>query len=303
MITRLLVLMFCFLPIAALADDGIGHPILPPDQTPPISVNPEAPSAFRGLKIAMDSGNKEMKEKYADQYVRYMQRLMLEVREITQLIGEAMVRQGVVDEEDWVGVGQYLTKELAEARTDKNDMLSVTPEVALDAIKPDPNGKAEVYIFCSPSSRYCREMGPDIERLHRLTKSDPQVKFGFFMLGSTEDPRVKAFKEYTGISAPVQDGTALAKQFRIAFVPAVVVRSSSTNEMYLRTGVVPFARLFQLVRKVQGRPPILRENEMQVVSARIGLMEKDAASSSKMAGGVVSVDYSGHAPEQTIERF
>ena len=52
---------------------------------------------------ALEDQDQETAEAYADQFVRYMINLMFEVRALTQTIGEALVAEGVLSEDSWVG--------------------------------------------------------------------------------------------------------------------------------------------------------------------------------------------------------
>jgi len=273
-----------------------------PSEEPVIPVSPEAPESFKAMKHAYNSGDLQAAAGEADNYVRYMQKLMLEVRELSQLVGEALVRQGVIDEEDWVGVGQYLSKEMATSRSEKGDLLGVTADLSLERIEADPSNRAEIYVFISPSSRYSREMGPDIERMRRIAQRDSRIKFGVYSVGPQDSARMEAFKSYTGLNAPVQDGTALAKQFRVAFVPSVVVRAPTTNKLYLRTGALEISRLIEFVRTVQGLPQIVSDSEFSIIEAKVGSKEQQPATSSN---GIVRVSYRGNSDDSapTIEKF
>jgi hypothetical protein len=257
-----------------VGDDPREH-MLPADKTPAVRVNRDAPGPFIAMKQAYDEGDIETAHAFADQYVRYMQRVMFEVRELSQMIGEALVRNGVVDEEDWVGASQFMGREMARDQADKKVSFKATVEVALERIQPDKSGKAEVYVFCSVASTYCKEMGPAIERVYRLTKNDSSVKFGVFLIGKGQEEFLKDFRNYTGLSMPIQDGTELAKQFRVSFVPAVVVRSPTANRAYLRTGLIEFPRLYEFVKTVQGQPVMMSDNEMNIIATPIGAAEKN----------------------------
>ena len=132
--------------ITYVGDDPTEH-MLPADQTPAVRVNKDAPGPFIAMKKAYDEGDLETAHAFADQYVRYMQRVMFEVRELSQMVGEALVRNGVVDEEDWVGASQFMGRELARDQATKKVAFKATAEVALERIQADKNGKAEVYVF------------------------------------------------------------------------------------------------------------------------------------------------------------
>jgi len=261
-----------------VGDDPTEH-IIAADKTPAVRVNKDAPGPFIAMKHAYDEGDMETANAYADQYVRYMQRVMFEVRELSQMVGEALVRNGVLEEDDWVGVSQFMGRELARNKTGEKVSFKATAEVALERIQADKSGKAEVYVFCSVSSTYCRDMGPAIERVYRLTKNDPSIKFGVFIIGEGHEQYLKDFKSYTGMTMPVQNGTELAKQFRVSFVPAVVVRAPTTNRAYLRTGLIPFPRFYEFIKTVQGVPNSMSDKEMDLVSVPIGMAENNTQDS------------------------
>ncbi len=266
-----------------VGDEPESH-MLPPDQTPPVRVNKEAPGPFIAMKRAYDDGDMKTANAFADQYVRYMQRVMFEVRELSQMIGEALVRSKALEEDDWVGVSQLMSKEMAQARKDNPIAFKATPEMGLERIKADPKGEAEVYVFCSVATRYCREMGPDIERLWQIARRDSSVKFGVYLIGESQKDWIRDFRAHTGMTMPIQEGNDLAKAMRVSFVPAVVVRSPATKQSYLRTGLMNFTRLFEFVRAVQGKRPELMTAEMDLVNQPIGQREQATARGETLHG-------------------
>ena len=288
-----------------VGDDPTKH-IISPDKTPSVRVNKDAPSSFVAMKKAYDEGDLETAHAFADQYVRYMQRVMFEVRELSQMIGEALVRNGVVDEEDWVGVSQYMGRQLAFTNANEKVSFKATAEVSLERVKADSKGRAEIYVFCSVTSTHCREMGPTIERIYRLTKNDPRVKFGVFTIGAGQQEYLRDFKEYTGMTMPIQDGAELAKQFRVSFVPAVVARAPTENRAYLRTGVVTFPRLVEFLRTVQGQHPAMSDVEMQLVSTPIGMRERglsNSGDSSDSQSGIYTASHLASGEPERLHKF
>lgn len=291
--------------ITYVGDDPTAH-MLPADQTPAVRVNKEAPGPFIAMKKAYDEGDLETAHAFADQYVRYMQRVMFEVRELSQMVGEALVRNGVVDEEDWVGASQFMGREMARDQSTQKVAFRATADVALERIQADTKHQAEVYVFCSVTSTYCREMGPEIERIYRLTKNDSAVKFGVFVIGTGQEQYLKDFKSYTGMSMPIQDGSELAKQFRVSFVPAVVVRAPTTNRAYLRTGLISFPRFYEFIKTVQGLPVTMSDREMNIVSVPIGFAERNPEEfrgNESDAPGVIAASTSLEPASGKLQRF
>lgn len=239
---------------AVFVDSNPASHLLPPDQDPQVRITSDAPGPFIGMALAHQQGNSDMAERYAGQYVRYLVNLMYQVSELTRYVSEALYREGLAEESEIMGVGQFLDMEFARAREEKGDVVKPKHEHAMRRVKPDPKSEAYVYFFFSLPCRYCREMAPDMERLWRVAKGDKRVKMVGMVLGDAPAPWIKSYRDYTGLSMPILAGEGLAKMFRIKYLPAVVVISPGNNISYLKTGKVEFLRLYELLRAVQGLP-------------------------------------------------
>lgn len=247
----------------------------PPDARAKMRINPEAPGPFVGLASSYFEGDMDTAKAYARQFVQYLTDLTFAVKDITRLIGEAMIEAKQIDEEDWNGVEQYLDYELAMARQETGSPLKVTAEDALKRIKPDPKGEVEVYYFFTLNSQHARKMAPQIERLWQLSKSDPRIKFVALTLGSQPKEWIESYRSYTGLTAPVMNGELVAKAFSIKFVPAVVVGAPNTQSVYIRTGYQDFTRLYQFVRTAQGESSELSSRAKTLIAAKIGREERE----------------------------
>jgi len=247
--------------------------IVSPDQDPRVRINPEAPGPFKAMALAFQDGDHALAAQYADQFVRYQINLMYEVKELTSLIGEALIRQSAVEEEDWVGVEQYLDREFAYSRADNSSPIRATHEEGLKRIVADPAGQAEIYFFLNLNSKWARQMAPDIERLWRLVQHDSKLKMGVFGLGPAPKNFLASYKDYTGLTAPILDGAEVAKSFRVAFVPAVVVVAPGSKSAYVRTGLQSFKELYELIAAVQGRPMVMTQAATKLMNTPIGYVE------------------------------
>ena len=256
-----------------VTDDPAKH-IQPPDEDPKVRVNPEAPPPFLAMVKSYRDGDLTTANSYADQYVRYMVNLMFEVREFTKMIGAALIRNEVIDEEDWVGVEQYLDLQFALSRKDNGTPLKPTHSEAMKRIIGDPDNKAEIYYFFTMSCSWCRHMASDIERLWIMAEADPRLKMAAFTLGPVHQPVLASYREYTGLSMPVLDGKQVAKSFNVGFVPAIVVVSPKNNKAYVKTGYQSFERLYEFIRTVQGLPATVSPNVMKIVQTPIGMRER-----------------------------
>jgi hypothetical protein len=89
-------------------------------------------------------------------------------------------------------------------------------------------------------------------------------------LGSTAKEWISAYKEYTGMTLPIFNGEQVAKQFKVAFVPAVVIVAPNAKTAYLKTGKIDFTRLYEVVRKTQGQSTELSPEGIKLLNAKIG---------------------------------
>ena len=215
---------------AFVTNDPTMH-ILPPDQVPAVRINPEAPGPFVAMALANQQGDKALAKEYAKTLVKYQMNYFFEVRELTNLIGEALVDQGVVEEDNLPGVSQYIDYEMAKTRSETGDLFRPTHDRAMERIKGDARNEAEVYFFFTMNCSYCRRMAPDVERLWQTVQRDKKVKMVGLMLGKVPKDWVDEYRAYTGITLPIFEGAKQAKAFRVGFVPALVVVSplSSVN--------------------------------------------------------------------------
>lgn len=247
------------------------------DKTPSVRINPEAPGAFKVAALASQQGDMKTARAYSRQFVRYMRNLSFEVRKLTNLIGEALVEEDVIDEEEWVGAEQYMSIQFAHGRKDEAVPFKPEHKEAMKRVVPDPNNKAEIYYFFSLSSKWAREMSPDVERLWRIAKKDPRLKMVALSLGPSDPKWVEEYRRYTGLTIPIVDGEAAAKSLRIGFVPSIVVVSPTKNTSYLKTGQQSFERLYEFVRTVQGLSPEMTPEIAKLKTFPIGEKESGRA--------------------------
>ena len=219
-----------------------------------VKATEDAPKSFKSMVSNNVAGNRREAEKHADGFVRYMSDLMFQVRDLTTLIGEAMVRQGQMKEEEWVGAEQFINREMAIAREEEGNPFKITHDSSLEKIEKDQSGKVEIYFFFDIQSKFCRETAKEVEKLRLVLKNDPNVRIAGAVIGEEITSEwVEPFKEFTGFEGQIFNGTDVAKKLRIGFVPAVVFISPSTKASYIRSGYSGFARLYQIARKIQGK--------------------------------------------------
>ena len=273
--------------------------ILPADQTPSVRVNPDAPSSIRAMISARRSGDDTGAQAYAQQFVRYQKSFFFEVRDMVGLIGDALIKEKVIDEDEWVGVGQMIDHELAKTRYEIGAPLKPTHEAAMKRVKADPKQEIEIYYFFSLDCSWCRYMASDIERLWRVSKKDKRIKMAALTMGESTKEWLDEYKQYSEWTMPVLPGDDLAKQWKIGFVPAVVIVTPGNGKAYMKTGQQSFERLYEFVRTAQGLPATVTAEFKALATTPIGKAER-------MKAGKVLITRANHRKKKQnvqIQRF
>ncbi|HMO19287.1 MAG TPA: hypothetical protein PKA63_05950 [Oligoflexia bacterium] len=268
---------------------------LPPDQTPQVAINPEAPSSIISMIESNRRGDKVTAKAYAQQFVRVLQNYFFEVRQISSLIGDALIEEKVIEEEDWLGAEQAIDIELARTRLEKGVTIKPTNDVAMKRIVPDPKKEVQIFFIFSRSCSYCRFMAPDVERLNRVLSGDKRVKLTGLVVGGGDELWLNEFKAYTGLSIPVFEGTEFAKNFKFKFLPVVLIVLPNGQRTYFKSGQQSFERMLEFVRTAQGLPLEDKPSIQAVIKTPIGEGEK-LIMASKTNPDVINVSYSGARP-------
>lgn len=294
-------------------EKGAFPELLPPDQNAVVRVNPDAPSPGIGMVKSLQAGDEELARLYAKQWVRYQQDYFFLFKQLVDLTGQAMIEQGAISDDDWDGVSQYIDYEFATARTESGAVLKPTHQQAMERIKPDIRGEAEVYYFFTLNCSYCRKMATDVERLWRATHRDSKVKMVGLLLGKVPRLWIDEYRTYTGLTIPVFEGRKQAKAFNVAFVPALIVVAPNSKVAYMKTGQQSFERMYEFVRRVQGLPATLTPEVQQAIAEPIGQKEQASVRLPKaspqlreasLSGSVVlPVKSKREAPSALVGRF
>ena len=240
----------------------------PRDNWPAISA--QAPEGYVRIMKGLDSNNYSEAKQGAAEFVGYMMNLMFRVREVTRLLVDAMIDVGLRDADDMYGAEDMIEWNAAAEREEGNSPFSPTHKSVLKRINSDSEGRAEVYYFFSLNCEFCRDMGPDVERLWRAVKRDKRVKMSGLVVGYPQKEWLDEFTDYVGISFPVVGGTEIAKTWRVASLPSLVVVSPNGNTAYRRTGQMDFKSMYEFVRKVQGESADMNARLVQLERMPIG---------------------------------
>lgn len=255
--------------ITFVSTDPQSH-LTPPDERAKVRVNSEAPGPFIGMADAYLNNDISTAKLYARQFVRYLSDVMFTAKDLTRLIGEAMIEEGQMDEESWVGVEQYLDYQFSLSRKEIDSPIKPNHEDVLKRMKADPQGEVEIYYFFTLNCSWCRKMAPDVERLWRLTNTDRKMKMVALTLGPQPKEWIDSYRQYFGMTVPIYDGAEVAKRFRVGFVPAIVVVTPNNQLAYLRTGQQDFVRLYEFVRTAQGQSTELTRTAERLLGTPIG---------------------------------
>jgi thiol-disulfide isomerase/thioredoxin len=264
---------------------------LPPDQTPSVAVNPESPSSVIQMIESSRRGDTVTAKGYARQFVRVLQNYFFEVRQITSMIGEALIEENAIQKEDWVGAEQSIDIEMARTRLEKGVAIKPNNDVAMKRIVPDPKKEVQVFYLFSRSCSYCRYMAPDVERLNRAIKGDKRVKITGLVVGGGDEAWLNEFRDYTGLSMPVFDETEFAEMFKLKFFPVILVLLPNGQRSYFKSGQQTFESMFEFVRTAQGLPINDSASLQALVKTPIGEAEKLILTSSSKDESIYKVQY------------
>ena len=247
--------------------------ILPPDKTPSVRVNRDAPSSIQAMIVAMREGDKKLAKMYGAQYIRYLQAYFFELNEIVDVLGDVLIEQNIVRDDQWIGARQTYSRELAKSRYEIGTFIKPTHDAAMRHIKPDSKQMVEIYYFFTLTCSWCRAMTPDVERLWRMVKNDPRIKMTAVTIGVPPADWAEDYRSYNGLTLPLYDGTEMAKKLNIGYVPALVVVAPTNSKAYMKTGQQSFERMYEFVRTVQGLPAKITKKFQQLVATPIGQVE------------------------------
>lgn len=264
---------------------------LPPDQTPNVAVNPEAPSSVISMIESNRRGDTVTAKAYAKQFVRMLQNYLFEVRQITSLIGDALIEETVIKEDDWVGAEQSIDIELAKTRLEKGVPIKPTQDVAMKRIVADPKKEVEVYYFFSRACAYCRFMSPDVERIARYFKDDTRVKITGLVVGESDEAWLTEFRDYTGLSIPIYDGTDFSKHLKIGFLPVLYVVSPNGGKSYFKSGQQSFESMYEFIRTAQGLPVEDSVKLQSIIKTPIGATDKLVIAQSSKNSATIAEHY------------
>lgn len=264
---------------------------LPPDQTPSVAVNPDSPSSVIQMIESNRRGDTVTAKGYARQFVRVLQNYFFEVRQITSMIGEALIEENAIQKEDWLGAEQSIDIEMARTRLEKGVAIKPTNDVAMKRVVPDPKKEVQVFFLFSRSCSYCRQMAPDVERLNRALAGDKRVKITGLVVGGGDEAWLNEFRDYTGLSMPVFDGTEFAEMFKLKFFPVLLVLLPNGQRSYFKSGQQSFETMFEFVRTTQGLPINDSASLQALVKTPIGEAEKLIIASGKKNDSIHKVHY------------
>ncbi len=267
-------------------------------------VDRNATEPFLNMVKENRTGNTKEAKRQAGLFVDYMLDLIFEVRTYTQMIGEQLVKKQVIEEEEWDGVEQFIDWTFAQGRNSSGAVLKATHDSAMRRITPDAKAEVEIYYFFTLNSKWSRLMAADIERLWRSVKRDPRVKMVALTLGPVPQAWIDSYRDYTGLTLPIQNGEEVAKAFNIAFVPAMVAVSPNQNKAYVKTGQQSFERMYEFVRTVQGVDSTFTPKLVRLAQTPIGELEQGQGRGMlKPVALKETIRPAVRKEEYTIERF
>lgn len=243
-----------------------------PLEEAPMNPVESAPTPFKGLMAAMDSGNEDLAFQYARQYVRHIKNVQNRSRMINNFTDIALEREGMKPAQTgsknpyrYLLEKDYEKSELTEDPQVKEldsraQAILRKAEVAeahdveegTSKIPVDPKGEIEILFFFKPGDPDAAKMAQTIEALYGATKKNPKVTLKGFSVVPTTAGLVEMFHTVTKTTFPIQEGKTAAERLRLVTFPTLVFLTKNTFKAYVLPGVSEKNEIVQVIRTMRG---------------------------------------------------
>ncbi len=199
----------------------------------------DAPLPFKGMMAALEVDNKDLAQKYARQYVRYLKRVQNKTDKVMAVVNEAMGNEGMIPKEQ-LNLQENLPEpsdpKIAEEQSEDKLREEVRAAVR-HKVPQDPFGEVDIYFFFKMDEEGSKLMVPEIQSFYDKVEGDSKVRF---MALSLDAPSAEDIKEYTDtfkIKYPVKSGKILATKLGITEAPTIVfVPHNAPTRMVVEQG-------------------------------------------------------------------
>lgn len=248
-----------------------------PGEEPALTPEDNAPTPFKAMGAALDSGNDELAFQYAKQYVRYIAGTTKRVTTIDQLTDLAFEREGIRPAQNKNNPYQrLLNKDLEAAEEGDDDSLAVEASGGRDSklsalirkaaesegvdltkgrssVPVDPRGEVQVLFFFNPSDAQAAQIAQHVEKARMRFQRDLNVKVTGYAVAPTSQPNLAAFSKGVGISFPLlQRGVSVATALGVKHVPSVLLLAPNAQKTYEIDSVTNAESIISAISQMKG---------------------------------------------------
>lgn len=257
-----------------------------PNEDAPITVVDTAPKPFKAMQAAIKAGDNELAYKYAKQWVRHVNNVNQNTKNVMNFTQLAMESEGMLPPGATSDMPNrsLLEKDLAQqeaaaarrdpkaaallqkarreassdggpsAQSDWQDRQIATKEFASKRLRPQKDAMMDIYFFFDARDQKSLQMLPEIERLFQRLADGSLAQIAGFTVSPVESSSLEKFKAANSLSLPVVDGSQLVGELGVRSAPTVVFVSRDQGEVVLREqGFKSFAYLDETLKLLQGR--------------------------------------------------
>jgi hypothetical protein len=215
----------------------------------------DAPLPFKGMMAALDVDNRELAQKYARQYVRYLKRVQNKTDKVMTVVNEAMGNEGMLPANP-LNIQQELEASQEAQNEEKQDEEKLREEVRAavkQKVPQDPFGEVDVYFFFKMDDEGSKLMIPEIQSVYEKIDGDPKVRFMGLSVDGFSAEDIKEFSDTYKINFPIKSGRALASKLGIAEFPSVVfIPHNAPTRMIVEQGFRRDFFIEEVVNLVKG---------------------------------------------------
>lgn len=209
-----------------------------PNEEAPLNPVENAPTPFKGLMAAIDSGNQDLAYQYARQYVRHLKNLQNRSKVVSDFTKLAMSQEAQAEQSQNQGETDPVLSEselenldpraralLTQAKQDELQTKEKTPPV-------DPKGEVDVLFFFRPEEPASGQMMKEVSALYAKYANDPSVHVTAFSLANLSPETIEVFQSLYQIDIPIRDGQGVANKLGVRISPTTLFLAKNSKKMF-----------------------------------------------------------------------
>jgi hypothetical protein len=213
-----------------------------PDAELTIPGREDAPLPFRGMMAALEVDNRELAQKYAKQYVKYLKKVQTKTDKVMAVVNQAMGEEGMAPPNSLDSIENIPDEK--DLEQDEGKLRQEVKDAVKERVPQDPFGEVDVYFFFKMDDEGSKLMIPEIDAFYASFKDDSKVRFVALSLDNPSKEDIQEFAETYKIKFPIKSGMTLAKKLNVTGVPTtLIVPHNATSRMVVENG---FRRSFYI---------------------------------------------------------